>query len=55
VLHEDLLFRLLLATWGIPLRSADDLAAEVAAAGFADVEVVGADAPGPTSVRGVRP
>lgn len=55
VLHEDLLFRLLLATWGIPLRSADDLAAEVAAAGFTDVEVVGADAPGPTSVRGVRP
>jgi 2-polyprenyl-3-methyl-5-hydroxy-6-metoxy-1,4-benzoquinol methylase len=51
----DRLFRVLLASWGIPLRSADELAAEIGDAGFTHVELVGAGTPGPTSVRAVRP
>jgi cyclopropane fatty-acyl-phospholipid synthase-like methyltransferase len=49
------LFRLLLASWGVPLRTPDELAAEIEEAGFVDVEVRGADTPEPTSVHAVRP
>lgn len=49
------LFRLLLASWGIPLRTPDELVVEIEEAGFVDVEVRGADTPEPTSVHAVRP
>jgi Methyltransferase domain len=51
---SDALFRVLLASWDVPLRTADELAQEYVAAGFVDVEV-DASRPGPTTVRAVRP
>ncbi|WP_151084353.1 SAM-dependent methyltransferase [Nocardioides cynanchi] len=51
----DALFRVMLASWGVPLRTADELMAEVEAAGFTEVEVVGVGEPGPSSVRFRRP
>ncbi len=52
---SDAVFRVLVSSWGVPLRTTEELAAEYRDAGFVDVQVLGADSPGPTSLRAVRP
>ncbi|HVU73356.1 MAG TPA: class I SAM-dependent methyltransferase [Mycobacteriales bacterium] len=49
------LHRIVLGSWGVPERSADELAAELADAGFVDVVVTDREGPKPTRVRARRP
>ena len=51
----DATFRVLVASWGVPLRTPEELVAEYEAAGFVDVEVLDRDSAAPTAVRAVRP
>ena len=47
--------RVIHASWGVPERTADQLAAELEDAGFVDVEIRGGGAAGPQRAHGVRP
>jgi SAM-dependent methyltransferase len=47
--------RLLLLSWGVPERSAAELCAEFAEAGFTDITTSGGGGAGPVRVRAVRP
>jgi hypothetical protein len=49
------LWRILFASWGVPLRTAEELAAEFSAAGFVDVEILDRDSRRPTTIRAIRP